>query len=528
MQRPSPEAVGLPAPCDTDIADTAQPTDLYGATYAVLDAVKARRSDLLKLYKGSHASSQPHHRVHDVGAWVYREQRGLIAFACHMAGHRWKPGIEALDEFDVTFQPRIGVREIFEHLAAADPACSREELLQHLVSRRYDLGSYRGGSSGFDDEARAVAALHFQRTGVDVLAQDVQVYSAGAKAPIMSACAAAMCQRRGEEVRQLGGRVLVPAGYYQSLRNIPPLLGGRLDVVAELDETAVANWLAEGDPTGRVVYAPLVNNANGRVLTTARARGIAGAVATHNDRHPQAPVLIIGDDVYAGSELTDAVDICPIGSIKEVADVTVSIVSPSKTYACPTSRVAFAATRNARLAAQLDVWRTGYAYGRVPQVCEVTAAAALAFTPQAWISSWNQLYQQRFRTLLQGLDEINRDCGSELFHATAPHAGWYVLLEVSPNLCPGLTGIETWAVLLDAAGLGVLPGELFGYPTRGTRYRMRLSLATSPGDLAEAITRLRRLVETLRGQDAAAVTTGALQRARAVADLRQIAGAAAW
>lgn len=45
-------------------------------------------------------------------------------------------------------------------------------------------------------------------------------------------------------MRHTGGVVLAPVGYYQSLRLIPPIFTGDLEVAEELDGPAVAGWLS--------------------------------------------------------------------------------------------------------------------------------------------------------------------------------------------------------------------------------------------------------------------------------------------
>lgn len=55
--------------------------DLYSAVYAILDDAKACRR-LIKLYKGSHLSPQPHELVLAFGAHFADQRRGLLSFAC--------------------------------------------------------------------------------------------------------------------------------------------------------------------------------------------------------------------------------------------------------------------------------------------------------------------------------------------------------------------------------------------------------------------------------------------------------------
>jgi hypothetical protein len=95
--------------------------------------------------------------------------------------------------------------------------------------------------------------------------------------------------------------LLAPAGYYQSLRLIPPLFGGTIHVVEVLTGETIRRWLQQTARTAtvasRCVYVPLVNNADGRVLTPPRARSIAHAILEHNTAHPASPVYVLADDV---------------------------------------------------------------------------------------------------------------------------------------------------------------------------------------------------------------------------------------
>ncbi|WP_433466986.1 hypothetical protein [Spirillospora sp. CA-128828] len=166
--------------------------DLYTAVYAVLDDAKSRH-DLVKLYKGSHASPDPHPVVTDVGAFFYRERRGLFGYACRQAGPH-APAHADLDVFDAAHRPRISVRAVFELLypQLARPGESAVGVLRYVAGRRHRLGAYRGGSSGLDEEARAFAAAHFTSVGVPCTPDQVAVFCGGAKGAFMAFCAAIM------------------------------------------------------------------------------------------------------------------------------------------------------------------------------------------------------------------------------------------------------------------------------------------------------------------------------------------------
>lgn len=227
--------------------------DLYSAVYRVLDDAKTSH-DLVKLYKGSHASEVPHQAVLDFGSFFFQTRRGLLAYACS-AVKPYRPAVLAdLDPYDREHQPRLSVRAVFNLMAATGRRAgeSREDFLRYLTSRTHALGAYRGGSSGYDDEARAVAAAHFSNLSVPATPDQTMIFSGGAKGAFLAFCAALMCRRRHDDLDREGGLLLAPEGYYQSLRLIPPIFGGDIHVIPGLNGEAVERWLARtsGSRTG--------------------------------------------------------------------------------------------------------------------------------------------------------------------------------------------------------------------------------------------------------------------------------------
>ncbi|MGH3885765.1 MAG: hypothetical protein ACRDSZ_04205 [Pseudonocardiaceae bacterium] len=258
--------------------------DLYTAVYGLIDDAKSRHS-VIKLYKGSHASPDPHPVVLDYGTFFAEHRRGVLGYACHIAN----PGadhyhVTDLDEFDRCDAPRVPTRKVFTLLARTGrrPNEAPGEYLNYVATRRHRLGAYRGASSGYDDESRAFAAAYFQQLGLTVQPSDVSIFCGGFKGALICTCAAVMSLRWHDELRHTGGLVLAPAGFYQSLRLIPAIFGGTIEVVADLTGDAVTTWLASSRGRGgRIVYVPLVNNADGRVLSRFRACSIASAVLDH-------------------------------------------------------------------------------------------------------------------------------------------------------------------------------------------------------------------------------------------------------
>jgi aspartate/methionine/tyrosine aminotransferase len=518
--------------------------DLYSAVYDILDDAKTGH-DLVKLYKGSHGSPDPHPVVLDFGEFFFRQRRGLIGYACQRVNPDHPPSLADLDAFDAAHQPRVAVRPVFEVLGTGLRRRGETvaDVLAYVAGRTHDLGAYRGGSSGYDDETRAFIATHFSQLGVQTRAEEVLVFCGGAKGAFMAFCAALMCRRRHDDLQHLGGLLLTPAGYYQSLRLIPPVFGGDIHVTDDLTGHAVRDWLAAtAGHSRRCVYVPLVNNADGKVLSAGRAHSVAAAVLEHNAANPGRPVYVLADDVYAGSYLEPGTRGLPIASVTgaglgnpglgRMSDWTLTVLTSSKTFALPTARVAFTTTTNPVLRAAVAHYRTVLSQGRVPQASELTAAAAICLTPQCWIDRWNSTYRKALHELDGRIHQINTRLGFEALTMEKPEGGWYLPLRVSPRLIPAAaSGVDAFAVLLHyggtdrSSGIALLPGELFGYRAgKGghSGFMLRGTLAAGDRDLRRFTARLGHAAQVLTGPQGPQVIQAALSRARAVADVDTI------
>jgi bifunctional pyridoxal-dependent enzyme with beta-cystathionase and maltose regulon repressor activities len=238
-----------------------------------------------------------------------------------------------------------------------------------------------------------------------------------------------------------------------------------------------------------------------------------------------------------GSYLDPSLTPQPIGAISggdlgapalgPMSDWCATIVTPSKTFALPTSRVAFVTTTNERLRAAMGHYRTVHSFGRVPQAGELTGAAAMALTPQTWVDEWNDRCRAKLAWLTHEVARINRKLGFEAYRVDVPEGGWYACLRVSQQLFPPgavATSFEAFAVLL-AMGIGLLPGELFGYGLAGHTagmFTLRGNIGVSDGDLTQLVSWLREAALLLVGDDGPRITQHALTSARKVVDIDTI------
>jgi aspartate/methionine/tyrosine aminotransferase len=207
------------------------------------------------------------------------------------------------------------------------------------------------------------------------------------------------------------------------------------------------------------------------------------------------------------------------------------VVTPSKTFALPTARVAFAATTNPALRAAVAHYRTVLSQGRVPQASELTAVAAICLTPQAWIDEWNTTYRAAHTNLTRRLDRLNAQLGYQAVWADPIGGGWYMPLRISRRLLPDeASSVDAFAALLHYgpderdSGIALLPGELFGHrlSDHAEAFLLRGTLAAGDRDLRRFTTRLTRATTAWTRPGGTDLIQAALRRARSIADLDTI------
>lgn len=196
--------------------------DLHSAVYRILHDAKASHH-LVKPYKGSHTSPLPHPLVTEAGGHLLLHRRGLFSYTSHRVltvPHATGGPAACWDTYDRFHEPRVSVSEALRLLEGAGRRVG-ESLTDHaayITGRHHDLGHYRGGSTGYDDETRAFLAAHFTGQGIPAHPDEVLIFCGGAKGAFIAVCASLMCTHAYDRLRHRGGLVLAPQGYYQSLR----------------------------------------------------------------------------------------------------------------------------------------------------------------------------------------------------------------------------------------------------------------------------------------------------------------------
>jgi aspartate/methionine/tyrosine aminotransferase len=184
---------------------------------------------------------------------------------------------------------------------------------------------------------------------------------------------------------------------------------------------------------------------------------------------------IYGRIVYEGEHVS-------IASIPGMLERTIILDGFSKTYAMTGWRLGYAVLPDVLL----------YAFGRliINSVSGTSAfsqvAAVEALTgPQTEVEAMVAEFQVRRDLIVDGLNEIPG------ILCLRPHAAFYVFPEISAT---GLDGAELADRLLHDAGVCVLAGTAFGQVGRN---HVRISYANSRANLAEALARIRAVVEPL-------------------------------
>lgn len=505
--------------------------DIYTLTYEALNIAKENHAPL-KAYKGSHFSPLPHKLSLDFLTFFSSTYRGLFSFATYATQSK-NPKVSDLEVFDNKYKPYVSMKQSFETYYASYGLTTetKEDCFKRIVDRSHYLGYYRGGSSGYEEESQAVASSFFAKHQIPAKPNEVMIFTGGFKGAMLSLCAALMLTKHQDQVSNNRGSVLVPKGYYQSIRLIPTLFQASVECTDSYSAEFIHRWANSSSKGSKIIYVPSINNENGRGLSKEKAIELASVILNYNSKHRDNPIFVVADDVYMGSHLKK--DAAPV-SISSIAgkdignpdlgrmfDWSVSIVTSSKTFALPTSRISFAASGNAELRYKILHYRSILSQGRVPQINELFSLAAMSFTPLSWIESWNKRTRSNLNMLKRGINLINLKYETEVYAFEMPDGGWYLPLRISRKFMGDriASSVELSYLLAcysDAynSGIAALPGEMFGYTNQNTNdwYALRLNIADNESFVMEIINRLDDFARSMSSKDTESSTSSKIKQ----------------
>ncbi len=321
-------------------------------------------------------------------------------------------------------------------------------------------------SAGIMELRETIAEYVSQSRGVSV-SPDQVVVTVGAKIGIFSALMAFV--NPGEEV-------IIPMPAYPSYESVTEFVGGVVKPVVLKEEREFSpsgEEIAEAvtDKT-KVIVINTPSNPTGGVYKRKDLEAIVEVAREHD-------LWIISDEIYEDI-IFDGKKHESILSIPGAEERAVMLSGFSKTYA-------------------MTGWRLGYVVAprevadKITKIQLNTVSCPVSFVQRAGIAALKgprdeieimvREYEER-RDLLYR--EINRIPG---FSMIKPAATFYAFPNVKKL---GVKSKELATMLLEEAGVALLPGTDFGAPGEGY---LRLSFATSKENLMEAMERIRAFVQ---------------------------------
>ena len=227
-------------------------------------------------------------------------------------------------------------------------------------------------------------------------------------------------------------------------------------------------------PRTRAIVVNSPHNPTGAVVDTEALAGILD-VATRNG------LVVISDEAYE-HVIYDGREHVSVGSLPGAAERTLSIFSMSKSYAMSGLRVGYLACNDDTLLERM-VKLLRCTINGVNSATQHGAVAALT-GPQDATTDMRRVYQRRRDLLMGALD------GLRYLRPFRPQGAFYAWCRIDPDW-PGVDGRrDAWAMtehLIDAAGIGSAPGDVFGPAGAG---HLRFAFSCPTEQIEEAAKRL--------------------------------------
>ena len=228
-------------------------------------------------------------------------------------------------------------------------------------------------------------------------------------------------------------------------------------------------------PRTKVLFMGYPCNPTGAVLDETTLRAIADIAVRHD-------LLVVSDEIY-DRLVYGGHSHLPIASLPGMRERTVTIGGFSKAYAMTGWRVGYVCAPPDLLEGIVKVHQ--YEIMSAPTVAQDAAVVALKGAEQD-VERMVQEYDRRRQMFVAGLNEIGLTTGE-------PKGAFYAFPSIRST---GLSSEDFSERLLYEQKVAVVPGNAFGPSGAG---HVRATLATSFEQLEEALVRMRRFVETLRG-----------------------------
>jgi aspartate aminotransferase len=332
-------------------------------------------------------------------------------------------------------------------------------------------------AGGLPELKSAVADKTRRDSGLDVAPAQVLVTNGGKQA-VYEAFATLL---------DPGDEVLLPAPYWTTYPEAVKLAGGvPVEVVTTEEQgyrVTVDQLEAARTPRTKVLLWCSPSNPTGAVASPEEVEQIGRWAVEHG-------IWVVADEIYEHLVYGGAEHVSMPVAVPELADTCVVVNGVAKTYAMTGWRVGW-------LIGPADVVQAAtnlqsHATSNVANVSQVAALEAVRGDLSA-VARMREAFDRRRQTMVRMLDAIPG------VTCTEPHGAFYAYPSVRGVLGRQLRGrtVQTSAELaelvLEEAGVAVVPGEAFGTPGY-----FRLSYALGDDDLVKGVTRLGDLLGEAR------------------------------
>lgn len=214
------------------------------------------------------------------------------------------------------------------------------------------------------------------------------------------------------------------------------------------------------------------NNPTGTMLSKADLEGIATYAIKHD-------LLVISDEIYA--ELAYDENYTSFAAINDMRERTILINGFSKGFAMTGWRLGFVCAPQEISEAMLKVFQ--YQLMCASTMAQYAAIEALR-NGRPEVDMMVKSYRRRRNFIVESFNEMGLSCHN-------PGGAFYAFPSIKST---GLSSQEYAEQLLQQEKVAVVPGDVFGESGEG---HIRCSYASSLENLQEAVTRIKRFVESL-------------------------------
>ena len=280
-----------------------------------------------------------------------------------------------------------------------------------------------------------------------------------------------------------GDEVLLPTPYWTTYPEAIRLAGG-VPVEVPTDETT--GYLASTElldryrtPRTKVLLFVSPSNPTGAVYPPEQVEAIGRWAVEHG-------LWVVTDEIYEHLVYGDAVHASMPVAVPELAERCVIVNGVAKTYAMTGWRVGWLIGPKDVVAAAGNL--QSHLSSNVSNVAQVAALAAVSGDLTA-VAEMRSAFDRRRQTMHRMLNEIPGVTCPEPFGAFYAYPSLQGLLGTTLRHRHVVSSAELAEIILDEAGVAIVPGEAFGTPGYA-----RLSYALGDADLERGVARMAELL----------------------------------